>query len=204
MQIAVQAMIFAAVIGLTAKTYQIVFTARQKMTCSAAMLAAMICGSMAGLITGMLLAMHQSYSMNSVLAMIAGIGAGFIIGLPFNAMAMLDGILAGVMGGLMGAMMGDMLTASFIVPLSLVLLAIFALCTVVLSVAAKQEPESTERALLDKRKVRNLSIVAVSVTIVLFAGVLAGSMYGKYSSDHSPAPVSGRDPAGHLYHHLTE
>ncbi len=197
MQIFFQAFIFLVVIALTAKTYHIVFAARNKIACTSAMMAAMIGGSMAGLISGTLLALQQSFSMNSLLAMIVGIGAGLLIGLPFNAMAMLDGILAGVMGGLMGAMMGDMLAEPFILPLAFVLLLIFGLCTVLLNQAAKQEAGNAEQSPRDSGRIIRLTFLAASIAVVLFSALLAGSYYGKNGYASIPEKP-------HEHHHMTE
>lgn len=199
MQILIEAVIVLVLIALTAKTYQMIFSVRNKITCTSAMMAAMISGSMAGLLSGTLFALHVDFSINSLLAMIAGIGAGLIIGLPFNAMAMLDGILAGVMGGLMGAMLGDMLESPFILPFAFILLVIYALCTVLLNQAVKQAAGREDQPLPDTSRIKSMSILAATVTVVLFTAVLAGSFYGKN------APSSYSNPGqDHHHHHMTK
>lgn len=102
MNIIIQVLVFSILIALTAVTYLTVLSIRQKLSCTTGMMAAMLIGSMTGLITGTVLGADQSFSINCMLAMIVGVGGGVMLGMPFHAMAVLDGLMAGVMSGMDG------------------------------------------------------------------------------------------------------
>jgi len=45
--------------------------------------------------------------------MALGFSTGFLAGVPFSFLAVLDGILSGIMGGMMGAMLGEMVPMKY-------------------------------------------------------------------------------------------
>lgn len=186
MNIAIQLVVFAVMAVLTVRVYQAVLSVRKDISCHTVMMASMIAGSMNGLIGGTILALNQGFSVNSILAMIIGIGSGAIIGILFNAMTMLEGIMGGVMGGLMGAMLGEMLLTSYVFILSFILIIIAGISVFLLEQRIKEEAGILEQAQIDGRKIRRLSIFVVCTTVVLFSAVLAGDFYK--SHDHIPNP----------------
>ncbi|WP_227937623.1 hypothetical protein [Alkalihalobacillus deserti] len=137
----------------------------------------MIIASMAGLISGMILAINQSYTISSLLAMIIGIGAGVIIGILFNTMTILEGIMGGVMGGLMGAMMGEMLPINSIFILSFALIMITILLFFLLTRMVKQEAGILKQFKVNGSQIKKLSILIPCVTVAIFMAIIVGSFY---------------------------
>lgn len=184
MNIVIQIFIFAVLIVITHTIYQSMVAWRKRMSCTVAMMAAMIIGSMTSLIAGTILALNTNFSINSILAMIIGIGAGIIIGIPFNTMAMLDGMMAGVMGGLMGAMLGEMLLTNYIYVMSLFLLVILAVFVVMLKQVMKQDVSESTRSEMNRKKINSLSFFTALVTVALFLVIMIGTSYEAQTEDH--------------------
>ncbi|MGF9714293.1 hypothetical protein [Paenibacillus naphthalenovorans] len=194
MNIIIQVLVFSILIALTAVTYLTVLSIRQKLSCTTGMMAAMLIGSMTGLITGTVLGADQSFSINCMLAMIVGVGGGVMLGMPFHAMAVLDGLMAGVMSGMMGAMLGSMLSPDFLLPMSFFLTLLFVIAVLLLHRIMKQEAGILQETEPNREKMKTGSILTVCVTIALFSLVIMGSSY----KDQPKAP---EEPHVHTGHH---
>ena len=204
MDLFLEAFIFFIIVMATANVYHLVYKVRKDISCATAMMAAMIMGSMAGLLVGTILALNLSFSFNTLLAMIIGIGAGVMIGLPFNAMAVLDGLMAGAMGGMMGAMLGEMLNPQFIIIVSIFLLAILLLSVILLRKAVKQELGTgiIESTSFSGERIKKLSILTVCVTVFLCSIVMIGSFYGTQTS--AVNLENSKAPSNHEHHHPSD
>lgn len=197
MNIMIQVLVFSILIALTVRTYLIVLSIRQKLSCTTGMMAAMIIGSMAGLITGTVLGSDQSFSINCMLAMIVGVGSGVMLGMPFNTMAVLDGLMAGVMSGMMGAMLGSMLSADFLLPMSFFLTVLFFIAVFLLNRTMKHEAGILQEAEANGDWFKTKSILTVGVTVVLFSLVIMGSFY-------KDQPKASEEQHVHTGHHMSK
>ncbi|TCP28888.1 hypothetical protein EV207_11410 [Scopulibacillus darangshiensis] len=92
-----------------------VLTQRKELSNMAGMTITMAQGMNIGLTTGIILGISHPNSIfiTTVISMLLGLTIGVISGLPFNTIAVLDGLLSGVMGGMMGAMIGAMVSPEY-------------------------------------------------------------------------------------------
>ncbi|MDQ0876587.1 plastocyanin [Paenibacillus sp. V4I3] len=176
--------ILSVVLTLLFTGYNVFYTykRREKLTCMAGMMIAMTVGMMSSLALGVVLGvvLQHDLTLSTIIAVLFGMGAGYLTGKPISLMAALDGMMAGIMGGMMGAMLGVMLVVSDSIVLFIDVIFIF-----VMSVLIQLIDEETGKAKATNEGVNKPffgSALTLFVGIVIVGVVLLFQYQGKVSS----------------------
>ncbi|ADU31296.1 cupredoxin domain-containing protein [Evansella cellulosilytica] len=121
---------------------------RKNSTTMTGMMTAMVIGMSIGLTIGVLLGnlFRGDLLISTTISMGIGMFAGILIGMPFNTLAVLDGMLAGIMGGMMGAMLGEMITLTDAILLVKILLSVSVCSTILILLFLLQNKKRDENA----------------------------------------------------------
>ncbi|WP_167544410.1 cupredoxin domain-containing protein [Paenibacillus xylanexedens] len=105
---------------------------QKRVTGMTGMMIAMSIGMMSSLALGFQLGIvfDHDLSVPSIIAILFGLGIGYLAGKPVSVLASLDGMLAGIMGGMMGAMLGSMLGFTYIMALFVDIVFILIFCVI--------------------------------------------------------------------------
>ncbi|MFS0674765.1 hypothetical protein [Ornithinibacillus sp. 179-J 7C1 HS] len=78
------------------------------------MITSMTLGMLGGILFGAVIGIlfNGDLFTATFVSILIGLSIGFIAGLPFNLLAVIDGSVSGLMGGMMGAMLGEMIPLS--------------------------------------------------------------------------------------------
>lgn len=176
--------IFSMIIVLLFTAYSVTYTykRKEKLTCMAGMMIAMTAGMMSSLALGVILGvvMNRDLTLSTMIAILFGMGIGYLTGKPVSLMAALDGMMAGIMGGMMGAMLGVMLIVSDIMLLFIDIIFVF-----VMGILIQLIDEETGKIKKTNEEV-NKPVLGNALTLVIgfiLVGVLLFFQYqGKVSS----------------------
>jgi hypothetical protein len=176
--------ILSVVLVLLFTGYNVFYTykRREKLTCMAGMMIAMTVGMMSSLALGVVLGVtiQHDLTLSTIIAVLFGMGAGYLTGKPISLMAALDGMMAGIMGGMMGAMLGVMLVVSDTLVLFIDIIFIF-----VMSVLIQLIDEETGKTKVTNEGVSKPffgSALALILGIILVGVMLFFQYQGKVSS----------------------
>lgn len=116
---------------------------KERITGMSGMMIAMSIGMMSSIALGFQLGIvfDHDLAIPSIIAILFGLGVGYLTGKPISVLASLDGMLAGIMGGMMGAMLGSMLSFTYIMVLFIDIVFIFIFFVVLQLISS----ESVER-----------------------------------------------------------
>ncbi|RPK31374.1 cupredoxin domain-containing protein [Paenibacillus xylanexedens] len=162
---------------------------KERITGMSGMMIAMSIGMMSSIALGFQLGIvfDHDLAIPSIIAILFGLGVGYLTGKPISVLASLDGMLAGIMGGMMGAMLGSMLGFTYIMVLfiDIVFILIF---FVVLQLTSS---ESVERKKTNKSGI-SLPFIAGMLTVA-FGAVSVGLLLFNQYQDNRTTVVSSQN-----------
>ncbi|WP_010651512.1 hypothetical protein [Oceanobacillus massiliensis] len=195
MVIIMQVLVFGIISYLTLKAFNLIMPVRKKLSCEVGMMASMMLGAMAGFLAGTVLALNLDYTLNTFLAAVIGIGAGVIIGMPFNQLAILEGIMGGLMGGTMGAMIGEMLLDNSILIMSCFLVILAFISLNLLGKAIKQGAGILKKTEASGSQLKKISLLIACIIAAMIVIVIVGHEFNNQQLNKDPI---------HIHHHESD
>ncbi|MBM6384929.1 MAG: cupredoxin domain-containing protein [Paenibacillus sp.] len=177
------------VLGLSGIIVLNTYKRKERITGMSGMMIAMSIGMMSSIALGFQLGIvfDHDLAIPSIIAILFGLGVGYLTGKPISVLASLDGMLAGIMGGMMGAMLGSMLGFTYIMVLFIDIVFIF-IFFVVLQLTSS---ESVERKKTNKSGI-SLPFIAGMLTVA-FGAVSVGLLLFNQYQDNRTTVVSSQN-----------
>ncbi|MEK4436123.1 cupredoxin domain-containing protein [Paenibacillus sp. FSL K6-2862] len=177
------------VLGLSGIIVLNTYRRKERITGMSGMMIAMSIGMMSSIALGFQLGIvfDHDLAIPSIIAILFGLGVGYLTGKPISVLASLDGMLAGIMGGMMGAMLGSMLGFTYIMVLFIDIVFIF-IFFVVLQLTSS---ESVERKKTNKSGI-SIPFIAGIVTVA-FGAVSVGLLLFNQYQDNRTTVVSSQN-----------
>ncbi|MGD0031243.1 cupredoxin domain-containing protein [Paenibacillus illinoisensis] len=162
---------------------------KERITGMSGMMIAMSIGMMSSIALGFQLGIvfDHDLAIPSIIAILFGLGVGYLTGKPISVLASLDGMLAGIMGGMMGAMLGSMLGFTYIMVLFIDIVFIFIFFVVLQLISS----ESVERKKTNKSGI-SIPFIAGIVTVA-FGAVSVGLLLFNQYQDNRTTVVSSQN-----------
>lgn len=162
---------------------------KERITGMSGMMIAMSIGMMSSIALGFQLGIvfDHDLAIPSIIAILFGLGVGYLTGKPISVLASLDGMLAGIMGGMMGAMLGSMLGFTYIMVLFIDIVFIFIFFVVLQLISS----ESMERKKTNKSGI-SIPFIAGIVTVA-FGAVSVGLLLFNQYQDNRTTVVSSQN-----------
>ncbi|PYY25897.1 cupredoxin domain-containing protein [Paenibacillus illinoisensis] len=162
---------------------------KERITGMSGMMIAMSIGMMSSIALGFQLGIvfDHDLAIPSIIAILFGLGVGYLTGKPISVLASLDGMLAGIMGGMMGAMLGSMLSFTYIMVLFIDIVFIFIFFVVLQLISS----ESVERKKTNKSGI-SIPFIAGIVTVA-FGAVSVGLLLFNQYQDNRTTVVSSQN-----------
>ena len=161
---------------------------QERVTGMTGMMIAMSIGMMSSLALGFQLGIvfDHDLSVPSIIAILFGLGIGYLAGKPVSVLASLDGMLAGIMGGMMGAMLGSMLGFTYIMALFVDIVFILIFC-VILQITNSDSVET------NKTKSSGISVPFIAgIITVAFGTVSVGLLLFNEYQDSRTSIISSQ------------
>ena len=178
------------VLGLSGIIVLNTYKRKERITGMSGMMIAMSIGMMSSIALGFQLGIvfDHDLAIPSIIAILFGLGVGYLTGKPISVLASLDGMLAGIMGGMMGAMLGSMLGFTYIMVLFIDIVFIFIFFVVLQLISS----ESVERKKTNKSGI-SIPFIAGIVTVA-FGAVSVGLLLFNQYQDNRTTVVSSQNP----------
>lgn len=177
------------VLGLSGIIVLNTYKRKERITGMSGMMIAMSIGMMSSIALGFQLGIvfDHDLAIPSIIAILFGLGVGYLTGKPISVLASLDGMLAGIMGGMMGAMLGSMLGFTYIMVLFIDIVFIFIFFVVLQLISS----ESVERKKTNKSGI-SIPFIAGIVTVA-FGAVSVGLLLFNQYQDNRTTVVSSQN-----------
>ncbi|MEW4428188.1 cupredoxin domain-containing protein [Paenibacillus pabuli] len=177
------------VLGLSGIIVLNTYRRKERITGMSGMMIAMSIGMMSSIALGFQLGIvfDHDLAIPSIIAILFGLGVGYLTGKPISVLASLDGMLAGIMGGMMGAMLGSMLGFTYIMVLFIDIVFIFIFFVVLQLISS----ESMERKKTNKSGISSPFIAGMLT--VAFGAVSVGLLLFNQYQDNRTTVVSSQN-----------